>query len=575
MKVELLEGRVAELLIRDPAFLAQWKALHAKCEWATVFQTPAYATVWYDVYRPAYAPLLVVERDASGALTGILALAHSRTGDALCAAGSYHAEYQCWLSRAEDDGSFAVRALELVRQRHPRSSLTLRYIPQGTPLGALAARHELPRGLTVIEESRPVMELGDGSAASEWLGRKKHRDRLRRLARGGTLTFEELPDAPALEAVMGRFLDLYDFRQGAVNGAPSSRRDPYHREFYIALMRSPGLLHVTVQRRDDTLLSMHINMRNGGEIALGLLAQTPTDSENSPGVFHIQQLARVAATQGYRSLDLTPGADAYKDRFATRRDTVHVLELRSSREAMLQSARMAVRRSGRRAIERVGIDPRRARDVVAHARSSLAALATPAGARAVLQEIRTASAGARAIRFALDVRRLAVSGVGPDLDSIAALLAYRPGALGSHPRRSFLGTALARFGAGQRSATTMSDGRLVSSAWIAVAGVSDGPELQPVPAGVPSGVAILHDVRLDATAGVSAASIIAGAALAASDATGSKVVIVVAKPGDNMLIAALRELGGVLGGAAVVDAPVRASEAALPARRPPQPAQRA
>ena len=573
MKVELLDGRAVELLLRDPAFLDQWDALHARCAWATAFQTSAFATAWYEIYRPAYAPLLVVEHDASGTLTAILALGHSHTNGSLCAAGAHHAEYQCWLSRDDEDGAFAIRALELVRQRHPRSSLALRYVPPGTPLGRITAGGTASQGIVVTEASRPVMDLGDGAMASEWLGRKKHRDRLRRLARGGTLTFDELPDASALEAVMDRFLDLYDFRQGAVNGAPSSRRDPHHRAFYLALMRVPGLLHVTVQRRDDTLLSMHINVRNGREIALGLLAQTPTDAENSPGVFHIQQLARMAAAQGYGSLDLTPGADAYKDRFATHRDTVHVLELRNSRQALARSARLAVRRTARRAIERVGFDFEATREVLAHARSTLTAVSSPAGPRALLQEIRNAREGGRATRFTLDIRRLAGRGTRPDLDSVSALLSYRPGAIGSRPRRSFLATALARFGAGQRSATIVTDGKLIASAWIAVAGSRYGPEIDAMFAGVPSGVAIVHDVRFDPLTDVSRISAVAGAAQAAAETAGSSIVVVLVQPGDRPLIAALRELGAVVGVPAEFQAPVRAPVSTpFPTVPAPQPA---
>lgn len=547
MTVEVLDGRPAEILLGDPSFREQWAGLHARCAWATVFQGPGFATAWYDVYRPAYAPLLVVERDAAGMLTALLALGRARSDDSLCAAGAYHAEYQCWLAGDADNGAFAGRAFGLVRQQHPRSSLTLRYLPHGAPLGWLATTPLARRGLIVREESRPIMDLGDGSAASEWLGRKKHRDRLRRLARGGGLTFEELADSASLEAVMDRFLDLYDFRQGAINGAPASRRDPHHRAFYLALMGVPALLHVTVQRRADTPLSMHINVRNGSEITLGLMAQTPTDAENSPGVFHIQQLARMAAAQGFRILDLTPGTDAYKDRFATRREAVHVLELRTSPQALAASVRAAVRRSGRRAVERIGLDPERVRDALAHARSGFAAVATPGGTKALVHDIRSARGSGRVLRFTLNAHRLGSRGARTELDSIAALLAYRPGPLGARPRRAFLATALARFGAGQRSASIAIDGELILSAWIAVAGTRYGPELDAAMAGIPSGVAIVHDVRLRGLAGVSAPSMVAGTLLAAAGATGSDTVVVLVQPSDRPLIAALRELGGVMG----------------------------
>ena len=560
MRIELVEGSAAEAALRDDAFAREWRELQARCPWATTFQGEQFARVWYRVYASSYTPLLVVGRDDAGGLSGLLALARSRSDGSLCAAGSYHAEYQCWLAGAGDADGFGAKALALVQRSHPRAELILKYLPPGTPVAWVASPESPLQGVSHGEHPRPLLTLGDGEAATAWLTRKKHRDRLRRLARGEALVFEEIPDAEALEAIIDRFLDLYDFRQGAVNGAASSRRDPNHRAFYLALMRVPGLLHVTVQRRGTAIVSAHINVRNGAELALGLLAQAPWDAEHSPGVFHIQRLAQLAAAQGYRALDLTPGADAYKDRFATDRDTVGVLELRPARPLSAHLPRSWLRRVGRRALGRGGIDPARLRSLGAHARSAVASVMSPSGARAVIR------AGAAALQrsqpevYVVDPLRLQGSGAALAIDAVASLLAYRPGGLEWHPRRRFLAEALTRFGAGEHVATCVDRGSLSYIAWFGRVGDIRKPAGAALN-GIPESAAVIHGIRFDDSMPMLAAAI-ADTVRAAASMTGSIVAFVVTHPRDRRLTSALLAAGA---------SPYRGTETAasspLPGRR--------
>ena len=554
MRIELVTGPAAEAALRDEAFAGEWTELQARCPWATTFQGEEFARVWYRVYAAAYAPLLIVGRDDAGALTGLLALARSRADGSLCAAGSYHAEYQCWLAGAGDTEGFGARALALVRQSHPRSELTLKYLPPGTPVAWVDSSSSTLPGVSHREHVRPLLTVGNGEAAAAWLARKKHRDRLRRLARGEELVFEEISDAAALEAIIDGFLDLYDFRQGAVNGAPSSRRDPHHRDFYLALMRVPGLLHVTVQRRGTAIVSAHINVRNGAEIALGLLAQAPWDAEHSPGVFHIQRLAQMAAVQGYCALDLTPGADAYKDRFATDRDTVGVLELRAARRVPAHVPRAWLRRAGRRALDRGGIDPERVRSLGAHVRSAVASAMSPSGGRAVVRAAAATLDRSGTAVYVAEPLRLHAGGSTVEIDSVTSLLAYRPGGLEWHPRGRFLSTALTRFASGEHVAACVHQGSLSYVAWFGSAGdvhKSAGAEL----AGVPATAAVIHAIRFDDSLPIPAAAI-AHTVRAALELTGAAVAFIMVPTSDRRLVSALRAVGASLHTA--VEAPASA-----------------
>ena len=88
------------------------------------------------------------------------------------------------------------------------------------------------------------------------------------------------------------------------------------------------------------------------EVQLCLIAHNPAWERFSPGKLHIRFLAKLLAEEGYERIDLTPGGEEYKERFANDADTVYTL-------AVFPSLIERTFGAGMTAVEglRVGLDP--------------------------------------------------------------------------------------------------------------------------------------------------------------------------------------------------------------------------
>ena len=108
--------------------------------------------------------------------------------------------------------------------------------------------------------------------------------------------------------------------------AEDAAKRPYH----VALMRDARMLHVSVMRAGGRFVSGQLNLfTRPGEVLLGVLSHSPFFARSSPGTLHLLRVARELAREGTAVFDLTPGGEPgnYKERFATRRDTVHSIQV--------------------------------------------------------------------------------------------------------------------------------------------------------------------------------------------------------------------------------------------------------
>ena len=468
----LVAGEEAVALLGDRQFVSRWRALHAACSWSTGFQAPGFARTWYATHAPRYAPLLVVGTDPTGELRGLLALATDRAGaGAPVVAGGWLAEYQCWLAGPRDGEAFATAALEALARRFPAGSLTLRYLPAGAPLGWAAAGTRWGRLTHLESHPRPLRSIGRGAAAAS-LRKTGNRSRDARLARGEPLRFERLAGSDALAAVMPEIATCYDLRQAAMHGARPFHDDPLAAHFFVALAAEPGLLHATVVRRTGALVSAHLGVAAGGEVALGIIAHAPTLAHHSPGKLHLLRVADSLEREGYTTFDLTPGGDAYKERFATHHDVVHEAQVFFSRAAYARhAARARLRRTATRGVDRalaaVGQDRASARQLVARAAGAGIAGVPGKLGRWVKRTVYDRRAF-RLYRMAADVARELPLGRPFRRDQLADLLAYDPKAPEApYPTlAAFLKDALGRVADGLHVYTAVEDGVLVHYGWL-------------------------------------------------------------------------------------------------------------
>jgi CelD/BcsL family acetyltransferase involved in cellulose biosynthesis len=150
-----------------------------------------------------------------------------------------------------------------------------------------------------------------------------NKSRLRQLKKLGAVEFRRVTDPAEFRPLLKVFADYHDCRQSASHGSTPFQTDPQKHAFHLALMNTPDLLHVTVLEVGHQIASAHLNMIRGREVQLGVIAHNPEFARLSPGKLHIRFLAKMLAEQGYTRLDLTPGGEDYKERFASGADTVH------------------------------------------------------------------------------------------------------------------------------------------------------------------------------------------------------------------------------------------------------------
>src|SRR5579883_2363325 len=122
--IELRGERVHDALSRS-AMPAAWDCLYAQCPWSTVFQSSAFARVWYSTYSEVYEPLILTASAGAGGheLIGLLALAIDRTSGHLVQVGSPQAEYGAWLSLPGHDQAFMREALRTLWRTFPSGKI--------------------------------------------------------------------------------------------------------------------------------------------------------------------------------------------------------------------------------------------------------------------------------------------------------------------------------------------------------------------------------------------------------------------------------------------------------------------
>ena len=327
--IRVHRGKEAVALIADPAFREKWAALYKACPYGTCFQDVPFVTTWYRSYAKRFEPVLVAGAVEENSLTGLLTLALSKEDNTLVPAGTEHAEYQVWLARDGQSDDFIESALDCLGQEFPAGQIRFRYLPSGTPL-AWSDRWTGRCHLRPVP--RLLMSTRPGNTIAGSLRKRSMRSRLNRLKRVGELSFKRIVDPQEFAACFDEIIPLHDFRQGAAHlNFPFS--DPFKKPFHLAMMEDTNLLHVTVLQLGGCIAAAHIGLRDKRQVYLGILAHSPLFSQYSVGKFHMLLLGLDLQKEGFTDLDLTPGGEPYKERFASHREEAYMLDvlLRPSR----------------------------------------------------------------------------------------------------------------------------------------------------------------------------------------------------------------------------------------------------
>lgn len=351
-------GEDAWAKLSDPAFLVEWERLGTACPWSTPCQSSHFVRTWFEHYRSRYWPIVVTLRSDDGMLVGLLALAVCLRTQRVAVAGAHQAEYQAWLATPECQREFIVRALAALDELLPGYELTFKYLPHGLPVEPLLGSPLFRSRARLVAHRRPLMRL-DADELKRSLRKKSNKSRWSRLQRLGKLEFSRITDPGAFEAAFDEIIASYDERQRGAHAIAPFAADPLKKAFHLGLMRAaPGLLHVTVTTLAGKVIAAHVGLAGRDEVTLAIVCHDEALAEHSPGKLHLLKLGERLLQEGVGALDLTPGGDPWKERFANAHDEVHVLTLhRSAAVRQVRSLEAGARTAVKRMLESAGVPP--------------------------------------------------------------------------------------------------------------------------------------------------------------------------------------------------------------------------
>ena len=356
MEVRLLVGDECRAWARSAENRSQWAALYETCPWGTAFQTPSFFNVWFDHYGGQWIPVLAVAQ-SEGRLIGLMPLA-SRSG-VITGVGAHQAEYHGWIGDEAAGPAFAGQALDLLRGAFPTSRIHWRYVSPQVPaavLEALAARD--PRVLVRRHEC-PYLSL-DEQAIDDALKKKGNKSKLNRLKRLGDFGFKRLSSAD-WQTHAGAISAQCDFRQGAVNDSCPFTDDPRKAPFHLAWFEAaPEQCHVSALFLGDALIASVFLIKSKRTAHIGIVTYAPEVAAHSPSKLLLYMAARALAAEGCNQLDMTPGGDAWKERFGTHHETAFELIAYPTRaEAMRIKLQAGMRRGLSAVANALSISPER------------------------------------------------------------------------------------------------------------------------------------------------------------------------------------------------------------------------
>lgn len=461
MKIDLLQDDNATTLINDPDFIRSWETICKKCKYSTYFQQPFFVRTWFSCYSNVWTPVIVLSRRETGDLAALWILAYSAATKTLTHPGSHQAEYQTWISLPGCDIPFVSAAWVEITQQLTFSSLKIKYHPSTALTEALHSSPDISGISLVRYHKRPILTLNlDEIEAS--FKKKSNKSRFNRLKRLGELNFREIKTSEDLDAVLDQLIDFYDFRQGATNASTPFRSDPQKKRFLSNLLADPeGGAHVTVTSLNGHPISAFWGGVSSSTVHLGMLIHSPFYAEHSPGKLHIMQLSKHLLESGIEKIDITPGGDPWKERFANSHDHVAEIELfRTGRSRLIAKQRSNIERLAKRCLTLFGVTPSAVR-----ARLSRIKNVTP---RAIAKRLRNWVSMKRELRIYRCERDLSLQASYHSeiqLNSLQDLMSFEPGERWQ-TYHGFLRSALHRLENGESAFTISINGKLAASGWM-------------------------------------------------------------------------------------------------------------
>lgn len=297
----------------DEDILSQWDALCLSDPSASPFQTPHWCLPWYQAYKDAFAPRLIIAVRGSR-LTGVAALAEERQTHRLTWAGDRMADYRDVVSTVDDRAAIVGEALAYHR-RHPHLSdpFIIGCTQPESPTVSLVSQLAGPRSTVARTHACYRIPLNDTTVSASLLKKKWIRRHLNGLRRQGTLQLTHVQDSALWESTRSIFFAHHTLRQ-LTAGREVSFLDRRKQAFFDQLFREQAIGHYSILTLDDRPIAEHFGFSWNGTLYLGAPAFDITMHRRAPAQLLLAQLADVIEKEGYSCLDLTIGESVFKAR---------------------------------------------------------------------------------------------------------------------------------------------------------------------------------------------------------------------------------------------------------------------
>lgn len=359
LTIKIIQGDDVHSLMREPEFLSQWRNLAEHTSHVTVFQEPPFVSCWYEQYRAAYMPVLVLGYDDNNTLSGLLPLALNTSSQALSHAGDQQVEYSGWLCSDDYKLTFISQALATANKQLTFSKWTWSTIPPHADVTWLTAPSkelkQLHTSYNVIES--PILNLHNEDKLKKVLKNKSVKSKINRLKRKGDLRIERITEPQRVTELIDDITNLVNFRHGAAHGDLAFNEDPFQKAFYHARGKNLVNNHFSVLWMGEKLLAFHFGGIDKNTIYIGLTAFDPTQSKHSPGVIFLIFLANLMKEEGIQYIDLTPGGDEYKERFSNQHHTLYCpIFFKSALQKYQYDCKKNIKRSILSSLNKFGIE---------------------------------------------------------------------------------------------------------------------------------------------------------------------------------------------------------------------------
>ncbi|MGY6521533.1 MAG: GNAT family N-acetyltransferase [Mongoliitalea sp.] len=345
LNFKLLSGVEAITLLEKADVKESWVQLIEATPDGSVFQHPSFVLDWYKIYFERFAPFALLGYDGQE-LIGILALANpksSKETNHLVGAGSVFALYQSWVVKKGYLKSFWEEGI-IKHVLDKGYSINLKSLPGEHIFQELAGLPSFQKYAILEPHNNPVLDL-QSEGIKEVLGKRHFKAKFNRFQRAGQTKFYRLTEKIEFDQSISDIQTFLNLRQGAAFNKFPLAKDPEQEAIFAKWFQS-GVLQATILQLDGELIAAVMVIDDFGKTShlAGLITYSPIHAKLSPGLVHIYMLAYYLQEQGYQDLKLSPGDDAYKERFANRKELMHeVLLSKKPLELAKRKARIRFR----------------------------------------------------------------------------------------------------------------------------------------------------------------------------------------------------------------------------------------